>query len=160
MLWAYPPSERTRYEGAATPANVTRLLGAPIALADVVDVLLGVPPARSTAGPPELSVTSDGEYRLTLPLRDGVQQIWFAGDPLVVRRAEEARRGGPTMRVAFDDYQDGFPHALALDAPASGTTVRLTYSAVEPNVALDGALFAPPPATRVLPLEAAVIGTP
>lgn len=158
ILWAYPPAERTRYEGAATPANVTRLLGAPIALRDVVDILLGVPPARRPTAPPELSVTPEREYRLTLPLENGVQDVWFAGDPLTVRRAEEAQRGETRLRVAFDDYQDGFPHAIEVEAPASGATVKLTYGTVEVNVPLDPALFAPPPATRVLPLEAAVTG--
>src|SRR5204863_3513890 len=30
LLWAYPPARGTRYEGPATPANMVRLLGAPI----------------------------------------------------------------------------------------------------------------------------------
>jgi hypothetical protein len=155
-LWAYPSSERTRYEGPATPANVTRLLGAPMAISDVVDVLLGTPPARRPSATPAVQVTVEREYRLTLPLADGSQDVWFAEDGYTVRRAEETRRGRAPLRVAFEDYQDGFPHAIVIESPASGEKLQLTYGAVEPNVALDAALFAPPPAPRVLPIEAAV----
>jgi hypothetical protein len=155
VLWAYPPAERTRYEGAATAANLTRFLGAPLEVTDIVDILLGVPPARDVTGTPELAVTGDGEYRLTLPLAEGTQTIWFAGHTLAVVRAEESRAGAVALRVAFDDYRDGFPHALDIGAPTSGATVRLAYDQVEPNAPLEGALFAPPPAARVLPLDAA-----
>jgi hypothetical protein len=156
VLWAYPPAERTRYEGAATPTNLNRFLGAPLEVADIVDILLGVPPAREVTGPPELSVTREREYQLTLPLAGGTQTIWFAGDSRAVLRAEERRAGGIALRVAFAEYKDGFPRALEIGAPASGASVRLAYDQVEPNATLDASLFAPPPASRVLPLEAAV----
>jgi hypothetical protein len=154
LLWAYPPAERTRYEGAATPANLTRFLGAPVAGSDIVDVLLGVPPERRPVGPPSLSVTRAREYQLTLPLAGGTQTLWFEGDTLVVRRAEETTGDTVALRVAFDDYRDGFPRALEV-AAAGGAAARLTYDVVEPNVPVDAALFAPPPAPRVLPLDAA-----
>lgn len=160
LLWAYPPAERTRYEGAATPANLARFLGAPLAVSDIVDILLGVPPARDVAGTPELAVTGDGEYQLTLPLAEGTQTIWFAGHSLAVVRAEESRAGAVALRVAFDDYRDGFPYALDIGAPACGAVVRLAYDQVEPNVPLESALFAPPPASRVLPLDAAGAAPP
>ncbi len=153
LLWAYPPAESTRYEGPASAANLTRLLGAPVEVGDVVEVLLGLPPARAAVGPPALAARA-GEYRLTLPLAAGAQTIWFAGDTLSVRRAEETREGALALRVAFDDYRDGFPHLVEVGA-ASGATARLAYEAVERNVPVDPALFAPPPAARVLPLEAA-----
>ncbi len=59
------------------------------------------------------------------------------------------------LRVAFGDYREGFPHLLEVAAPATHATATLAYEAVEPNAPVDAALFAPPPATRVLPLEAA-----
>jgi hypothetical protein len=155
FLWAYPPAEGTRYEGPATPANVTRFLGTPFAVADMVDILLGVPPARAVVGTPTLAVTREGDYRLTLPAGARVQTIWFAGDTLAVRRAEEAESGVVVLRVSFNDYRDGFPHTLDVGPPAGGAAARLAYDQVEPNPSLDGALFAPPSASRVLPLEAA-----
>jgi hypothetical protein len=154
LLWAYPPAEGTRYEGAATPANLTRFLGAPVAGSDIVDLLLGVPPERQPVGPPALSVTPEREYRVTLPLAGGTQTLWFEGDTLVVRRAEETNGDTVALRVTFDEYQDGFPRALAVEA-TGGAAARLTYDAVEPNAPVDPALFAPPPARRVLPLDAA-----
>jgi hypothetical protein len=153
LLWAYPPAEATRYEGPATPANLTRFLGAPVAVRDIVDLLLGVPPARTAAGPLGLSHTPEGEYRLRVPLEDGEQTIWFAGDTLAVLRAEERRGATVTLTIAFSDYRDGFARSLEVGAPESGAQARLRYEALEPNAAIDPALFAPPPAPRVLPLE-------
>jgi len=153
VLWAYPPATATRYEGAATPANLSRFVGTPLAVADIVDVLLGVPPARTAAGPPELATTEQGEYRVTVPLAGGSQTIWFAGESLAVLRAEERHGSVVTLRVAFGDYRDAFPHAIEVVAPAAGADARLVFEAVEPNAVLDPALFAPPPAPRVLPLE-------
>jgi len=49
-----------------------------------------------------------------------------------VRRAEETRDGALALRVAFDDYRDGFPHLVEVGA-ASGATARLAYEAVERN---------------------------
>jgi hypothetical protein len=158
LVWAYPPSEQTRYEGSATPANLERFLGTPIQMADIVDILLGVPPARVAAGPPTLAVTGAREYRLSIPLAAGVQTIWFDGDTLAVLRAEESQADGVELRVAFGDYRDGFPHVLEVDAPGRGTAVRLAYDTAEPNAPVAPLLFAPPPAPRVLPLDAA--GTP
>jgi hypothetical protein len=155
LLWAFPAGEATRYEGSATPANLTRFLGAPISVPDIVDVLLGLPPARAPAGRPTAAPTREGEHRLTVPLADGVQTIWFAGDTLAVLRAEEERGGAVAVRVGFGDYRDGFPHALDIGVPASGAEATLTYDAVEPNAPVDPVLFAPPTASRVLPLEAA-----
>jgi outer membrane lipoprotein-sorting protein len=139
LLWAYPPARGARYEGRATPANLVRFLGTPIAVADVVDVLLGVPPAREPVAP---------------PLASGTQAIWFAGDTLLVHRAEETREGDVVLRVTFEEYEDGFPRRLDL-AGEGDRSARLTYDAVETNAVLDPSLFAPPPAPRVLPLEAA-----
>jgi hypothetical protein len=157
LLWAYEPAERVRYEGSATPANLVRVLGAPLALADVVDILLGLPPARAAVGPPVVAPTAEG-HRLTLPLRDGEQRVWFAPGTLDVVRAEEARRDGVVMRVAFGGHEDGFPRVVDVESPRSGGSVRLHYEAVELNPDVAAALFAPPPAERVLPLEA--IGRP
>jgi hypothetical protein len=153
-LWAYQPSERVRYEGGATPQNLVRLLGAPLALTDVVDILLGLPPARVSKGPPSVVTTTEG-HRLTLPLADGEQRIWFAPDTLDIVRAEEERRDGMVLRIVFGDHERGFPHVVDVESPRRGAPVRLQYDEVELNPTVAAALFAPPPADRVLPLEAA-----
>jgi hypothetical protein len=152
-LWAYPPADATRYDGAATPENLTRFLGAPVAVPDIVDILLGVPPARTPVAPPELATTRQGQYRLRLPLGEGEQTIWFAGDTLAVVRAE-MRAGARALSVAFGDYREGFPRSLEVRGPEAGGAT-LVFDVIEPNAPIDPALFAPPPAPRVLPLEAA-----
>src|SRR5579884_4013972 len=141
VLWAYPPAEGTRYEGPATPANLARFLGTPVAVGDLAAI--------------RLELTREQRWRVTLPLASGLQSLWFAGDTHDLVAAEEAEHGVVVLRVAFGDYREGFPHLLEVAAPATHATATLAYEAVEPNAPVDAALFAPPPAARVLPLEAA-----
>lgn len=156
VLWAFPPTEGARYEGAATPDNLARFLGVPVAVPDLVDLLLGLPPQRAAVGPTHLDTTREGEYRLTVPLNDGTQTLWFAGDTLVLVRAEEGRADGTVLRASFGDWHDALPHTLVVTVPKTGAAVHLAYDAVEPNAGVDASLFAPPPAPRVLPLDAVV----
>jgi hypothetical protein len=155
LLWVYPPAQGVRFEGASSPENLSRFLGAPVAVTDLVDILLGVAPAREPVGDVVLDIVDEDQYRLTVPFDGGVQTLWFAGDTLLLRRAEERRSDTLTLSVAFDDYQDGFPHSLAVTAPIVGSSVQLAYDSVETNPTLDASLFAPPPAPRVAPLESA-----
>ena len=153
ILWAYPPQDGVRYEGPASPENLARVLGATIAIGDLIDVLFGLPPAREPVGALRLETTSDHEYLLTLPLADGAQQLWFRGDPLALVRAEE----GP-LRVAFSDHEAGFPHSIEVLVPATGATVTLQYDQIEANPVLDPTVFLPPPAPEVRPLPTGARG--
>ncbi len=155
VLWAYPPQDQVRYEGPATPENIARMLGAPVRIEDLIAVMLGLPPARPRRGPAALATTDDGEYRLTVPLADGTQQLFFGGDPLVLRRAVEEREGAPTLQVAYGEHENGLPRLIELVSPQAGTTVTLHYDSVELNPALDPTVFAPPPAPTVRPLPSA-----
>ena len=155
LLWAYPAGQGTRYEGAATPANLARFLGTPATVADVVDVLLGTAPRRTPAGPSTLRATSRGEYELVVPLADGAQRLRFAGDPLRLIAADETHRDGAALHVTFADFRDGFPHALELASAEKSARASVVYDAAEPNAAVDAALFAPPPASHVVPLDTA-----
>jgi hypothetical protein len=156
ILWAYPPQQGVLYEGAASPENLARLVGAPLGVRDLVDVLLGVPPARQPVADPMLA-REGGEYVLTVPYRGGTQVVRFATDTLEVTRVEDHRQGAAPLAVQFADYEDGFARALDLDA-SGGMTARIAFDEVEPNAPIDAAVFVPPPAPRVLPLERA--GTP
>jgi len=156
VLWAFPPAEGARYEGEATPENLARFLGVPVAVPDLVDILMGLPPRRTTAGPASIESTREREYRVTLPLADGTQTLWFAGDTLVLVRAEESRGTTPTLRVMFGDWQAALPHTLEVTVPTTGAAIHLAYDAIEANTHVEPSLFAPPPAGRVLPLEAIV----
>ena len=154
LLWAYPAGEGTRYEGPATPANIARFLGTSGSVRDLVDILLGLPPARTPTAPAELHVAG-GTYELVVPFAEGVERSRFAGDTLELAGAEETRADGDALRVAFSDYRDGFPHAIEVASSGRNAHATLVYDAVELNPALDATLFAPPPAGRVLPLDAA-----
>jgi hypothetical protein len=158
VLWAYSPSQQVRYEGEASPANLARFLGAPVSAGDLVDILLGLPPARTAVTPPTLERDADQRLVVTLPFDGGTQQLWFDPTTFDIQRAEERRGEQLTFVVAFEDYREGFPHALDVASPAVGASARLAYDSVERNPTLDPALFAPPSTPRVLPLEAAATG--
>lgn len=154
MLWVYPASRGVRYEGEASAANLSRFLGAPVSVPDLVDILLGVAPARTPTAEPRLARQGE-EWAVTVDFADGVQTLWFSATSLDLVRAEEAREGVVTMRLGFGDYRDGFPHTIEVAAPLSGAGASLAYDQVERNAALDPSLFAPPVVPQVLPLDAA-----
>ena len=154
-LWVWPAAQGVRYDGEASPENLARFLGAPITVSDLVDVLMGLPPARTPVAPPVARRTADGEWEVLVPLADGVQTLWFDGATRRLARAAEQRGDGPVLRVGFADYQDGFPRTLEVESPALSSSAKLAYDAVEVNPVLEDGVFAPPPAPRVVPLEAA-----
>jgi hypothetical protein len=151
-LWVFPPQERLRYEGAATPENLARFLGAAVSSADLVDVLLGLPPQREPTAPPRSEALGNGMLRVVVPFASGEQRLEFGGRPAQVRNAEETRDGGLVMRIDFDDYREGFPWKMDVRG-GDGAAASLRYVTIEPNVTVDPAVFQPPPAARVLPLE-------
>ena len=155
VLWAYSPSNEARYEGEASPLNLSRFLGAPVSVSDLIDLLFGLPPQRTATAPPTLGRSSDGALLLSVAFDGGTQQLWFDPATLELRRAEERRGDAVALTAEFGDYQSGFPHSLEVAAPTAGSSAKLAYDAVEPNVPLDATLFAPPPAAHVLPLPAA-----
>jgi len=158
VLWAYSPSQQVRYEGEASPLNLARFLGAPVSVGDLVDILLGLPPARVASGPATLARGTDGVLVVTLPFDGGTQLLSFDPATLELTHAEERRGDALALTVSFEDYQEGFPHGLDVAAPSVGSSARLAYDSVERNVPLDASLFSPPSTPRVLPLESAVTG--
>jgi len=153
VLWAFPPDEGVRYEGPATPDNLSRFLGASVRVDDLVDILLGVPPARSPVSAPVLRRPEQSLYRVDLSHAGGLQTLWFASDTLELRRAEEWLAEELLLRVRFDDYRDAFPYAIDVEAPRTGVEANLRYVEVELNAVVDPAVFAPPPAPRALPID-------
>ena len=152
-LWAFPPQQGIRYEGPASSASLGRLLGTPLDVSELVDVLLGVPPARQATAPPTLERQA-AEYVLTTPYRGGAQVVRFAADTLDMTRIEEHRDGAAPIHVTFGDYEDGFARTLDLVAEG-GARASIAFDEVERNAPIDPAAFAPPTAQRVLPLERA-----
>jgi hypothetical protein len=153
-LWAFPPQQGVRYEGPATPANFQRLLGTPLAVADLVDVLLGVPPARHPVETPTLA--RDGAtWVLTLRYPGGTQAVGFAADSLEMTRVDDRPDVGAAVRVVYADYEDGFARSVDV-ATEGGETARIAFDEVEANATIDPAVFEGPPASRVLPIDRAV----
>ena len=155
VLWAYSPSNEARYEGEASPAQ-------PVALPGRAGVGPGSDrPALRPAAAADRHRSADARSlvgrRLVLSVAfdGGTQQLWFDPATLELRRAEERRGDAVALTAEFGDYQGGFPHSLDVASPAAGSSAKLAYDAVEPNVPLDATLFAPPPAAHVLPLPAA-----
>jgi hypothetical protein len=155
LLWAYSPSDQVRYEGEASPLNLARFLGAPVSVPDLVDILMGLPPARTAVASPTTQRDAEQRIVVTVPLEGGMQRLWFDPTTGELVRAEERRGDVLTFTLAFDDYREGFPHALDVASPIVGASARLAYDEVERNPVLDPTLFAPPSSPRVLPLEAA-----
>jgi hypothetical protein len=151
-LWVFPPQERLRYEGAATPESLARFLGAAVSSGDLVDVLLGFPPRRVPTSALRLERLPNGGVVVAVPFGAGEQRLEFRGRPPYVRHAEETQAGALVMRLDFDDYREGFPWRVEVGGPA-GARASLRYVAIEPNVPIDPVVFRPPPASKVLPLE-------
>lgn len=150
-LWAFPPQQGVRYEGAATPENFQRLVGAPLAVPDMVDVLLGVPPERAPVEPPVLARDGD-HWMLTVRYRDGTQVVAFAGDTLEIASIDERPDGGVAVHVGYGDYERGFARSLEL-ATEGREAIRIAFDEVEPNAIIDPAVFIGPQAPKVLPIE-------
>src|SRR4029077_8435977 len=96
------PSQQVRYEGEASPVNLARFLGAPVSVGDLVDILLGLPPARTPVTPPTLERDTDQRLVVTVPFDGGTQRLWFDPATLEIQRAEERHGEELTFVAAFE----------------------------------------------------------
>jgi hypothetical protein len=158
-LGLYDARERVFYRGDASAENVARLVPLPIPPEELVDVLCGAPPLLRGA-----AVRADaGRGFVTLVLEDGARtQSLRVGPGALVRRSEIRGEGpGPpgTYDVRFGDPfpLDGrrFPMEATIVSPEKGVRLDLSWKDVEPNAALEAALFRlePPRGARVVDLE-------
>jgi outer membrane lipoprotein-sorting protein len=149
-LVVYARRENAMYRGPASAASVGAYTAVPVAVTDVVAILLGTPPERTASGP--ATVARDeaaGRIRLSLPVAGGRQDIWFAPDSLLPVASETPLPDGRTLRVDFDDYrslaQTRFPYHIAMRAEPGNRAVRVDYASPTLNSGVDAALFALPP---------------
>jgi hypothetical protein len=153
MLSALAPGEGRYYSGTATPERLWRLVRLPLALPDVVRLMLHDVPWAS-GRPAGVEVVGD-RYRLTLEGADGRRRLWFDGD-LRVRRAALYRDEKLLLDVAYDDLRDkdGLPLRMRLTLPELRTEVVLELSGVRTNADIAPERFSikVPPATEVVPL--------
>jgi len=133
LLWVFPPSEGVRYEGPATPENLARFLGAPVAIEDLVDILLGVPPRRVPTGPVTVVWNADA-WRVDVPHAAGVQVLVVdATTRDVLEAIERSHEDVGEVRVRFSDHREGFPYSIDVIAPALDVEARLRYGDLEYN---------------------------
>lgn len=161
QLSLYDARERVVYRGPATAENLRRLVPLPIPPEALAEVLCGSAPlidGRPVRAEP-------GRGRVTLELSDGVrtQELWV-GPAATVERSSllvEGAKGQGAYDLAFGAFEaagpDRFPGEVTLSAQAPRIRMDLTWSDVEPNAAVDPALFRPPVprGARVVDLEAA-----
>jgi hypothetical protein len=116
------------YRGPATPANLSRLIPAPLRADELVSLLTGAIPDLPGAVPTAARRDGDG-YRLTLAAGALLQEVALGAD-LRLGEVRRSTRGGDLLwSVALDEHDDAggaqVPRLIHLDAPAGKTKVDL-----------------------------------
>jgi hypothetical protein len=144
----YDARQKVLYRGAATPANLARLVPLPLSAEDLVSILLGTAPLLD--GRPVSAVPDDGRLRLRLEATGAAQELWVGAHAAVEKAARtDAGGAGPrSWEVEFfrREERDGalFPGSFTLRSRPGQVDVELTWTEVEVNGALDPRLFEPP----------------
>jgi hypothetical protein len=148
-FWFYDAREKVLYRGAATPANLSRLVPLPISAEDLVSILLGTPPLLQ-GGEPVSAVADRARLRLQLQRADVTEELWI-GARAVVEKAERKVAGGAgpgSYEVEFSAHQERgggwFPGLVSLRSAPAHVELDLTWTDVEVNGAVDPRLFQPP----------------
>ena len=156
-LFLYDARERVLYRGAASAANVARLVPVALPPADLVTVLCGSAPVLD--GLPLDASPVDGALRLTLKRGDEAQRL-DVGAGAAVLRARLSRLGAVSLELDLTGHRPlggaALPTQLAARAPLQRTALTLRWKSLEVNAPLDPALFrlAPPDGARVVDLDA------
>jgi outer membrane lipoprotein-sorting protein len=160
-LAVYARRENRIYRGPASAGSVGAYAAVPIAVEDVVTILLGSPPEREPRG--QATVSRDDQralIRLTIPITRGRQDIWFAPDSLLPLASETPLDDGRSLHVTFGDYRETdtipFPYSVDMRAVPGDRAVRVRYSSPALNSKLDQGLFElpTPPGAEELMIEA------
>jgi outer membrane lipoprotein-sorting protein len=161
-LSAYHRGERTYYRGKATADNLARFTRLELALRDVADLLIGLPPERQRLGRPSIAFEPpQGFWRVTASLVDGGSQtMWFDPDTLFAVRAEEAdRQGNVLYRATYANYTTvsgvAIPSQVRFEVPEQSAKIDLRYSEISLNGHLSPELFsfAAPPGSKIVDLD-------
>ncbi|HET6438750.1 MAG TPA: DUF4292 domain-containing protein [Anaeromyxobacter sp.] len=151
----YDARKKVLYRGAATPANLARLVPLPMAAGDLVAVLLGTAPL---SGDP-VSVER-GRGRLRLRLLDGDAALdLFVGPKALVEEFARAVAGGAgpgSYEVEFSQRAErggvAFPLLMSLRSAPAHLEADLEWTEVKVNEPLDPSLFelTPPRGSRIV----------
>lgn len=149
-LVVYARREAKIYRGPATAESVGAYTQVPVAVPDVVAVLLGTPPDRPATGP--VSVVRDesvGAFKLVIPVAEGRAIVWLEPQTLAPVASETPLGGGAKLRVAFGAYEAigalKFPHAIDMRAEPGDRVVRVRYASPSLNTEIAENLFTFPP---------------
>jgi outer membrane lipoprotein-sorting protein len=160
-LTAYAPRESTVYLGPASPENLWRYTRLGIGVGDVVDLVLGTPPAVSAEGRVEFDDEA-GWVRLSQDLPDGTQIVWFSDAAVPVAVEQRGRDGQVRWHASFVDHEDHGGVAIATDTrvelPPWRRSLEIRLEDVDVNPALDHSVFAfhAPPGSKVVNLDSVV----
>ena len=148
-FWLYDARTSTLYRGAATPANLSRLVPIPISAEDLVAILLGSAPLLA-GGDPVGAAPDHARLRLELRRDDLVEELWV-GEKALVERADRRAAGaaGPRVwEVEFSAHRERggswFPELVSLASDPAQVQLGLAWKDVEVNGDLDARLFDPP----------------
>lgn len=138
------------YRGPASAASIGAWVGVPLRAADVDAALLGLPPERSATGAASVAFDEQaGLVRVHVPIADGRQDLWYAGDgPHPVASETTLREAKQVLRIAFADYRTIGGVALPLDVDMrlepAGRRVHVRYEPPTVNAAVRDEAFAFP----------------
>ncbi len=157
-LSLYDARARVLYRGAATPENLMRLVPLPLSPAELAQILCGSAPL--VAGDPVRADPGPGYVTLEIDGRDRVQQLRIGRGAAVLRSKIEmavpGARGAYALRFDSFDESSGnrFPGEVSLSSEDPRVRMSLTWTDVEPNAAVDAAMFSPsvPRGARVVDL--------
>jgi len=161
-ITAYAPREATVYQGPASPENLWRYARLGIGVGDVVNVVLGTPPAAPTQHARVDYDADAGRVRLSQDLPDMTQLVWFSDAAVPVAVEQRGRDGEVRWRASFVDHEDhgGVPIAtrIRLELPAWQRSMEIRLEDVDVNPALDHSVFAlhAPPGSKVVSLDPVV----
>jgi len=160
-LSVYARRENRIYRGPASAGSVGAYAAVPIAVEDVVTILLGAPPERRPRG--QATVRRDDQkalIRLTIPVERGRQDIWFAPESLLPVASETPLDDERSLHVTFGDYREigaiPFPHSIDLRTVPGDRAVHVRYASPALGAKLEQGLFEPPtpPGVEELTIEA------
>jgi len=160
----YYPQQGLVLQGAATAANLSRFIGLPLEVEDVVRVLAGqIEPGDKHPWARVHDQMDRDEHLLRFVGEGGtlVQDAWVDSEQLLPRRVIRYTNGGePAVDVRYTDFRpltEGFPFpfSLVIWLPRVETELHIQFTAVDLNPGLAPSLFrlTPPEGTRVVPLE-------
>ncbi len=149
-LVVYARREAKIYRGPASPASVGAYTQVPVEVADVTTILLGSPPERAATGPVTVAWDEAADaFKLTKPIANGRQVVWFEPETLVPVASETPLGDAVRLRVAFGEYRDigtfRFPHAIDMRAEPGDRVVRVRYASPSLNTEVAETLFRFPP---------------